>query len=151
MTILTVQKFLDGGMPVSTDLSDNEIATKIRSFEHFYLKPILTPDLYSDILANDDHAYDDVIHGNDKIAGLELAIMHGVYSLMLYDSLRLTRYGSVRKESGESENPKREDVLAVCKQNFEICQVFVGEVCKFLDVHVDRNHYNSFIFNELVC
>ena len=150
MTILTVQKFLDGGMPVSNDIRETEIETKIRSFEHFYLKPVLTPEVYADILDNEGHAYDDVIYGTDTIAGLELAIMHGVYALMLYDTLRLTRYGSVRKESDESASPGREDILAVCKQNFEICQVFVQEILDYLEIPKNKD-YNSFIFNELTC
>lgn len=150
-TILSVEVFINGGMPVSSDITEAEIGLKIRSFEHFYLKPILTADVYSAIVTNADHAYDNVIHGDDTLAGLEIAIMHGVYALMLYDTLRLTRYGSVRKDTNESENPERDDILAVCKQNFEICQVFVSEVCKYLDVHSNKNHYNSFIFNELVC
>ena len=147
-TILSVEKFLDGGMPVSNDISESEVGNKITTFEHYYIKPILTPQLYSAIVQNTDHEYDEVIGGNDEVAGLELAIMHGVYALMLFDTLRLTRYGSVRKESDESNGPDRDDILAICRQNFEICQVFVGEVCKFLQVPKQKI-YNSFIFNEL--
>lgn len=150
MTILSVEKFINGGMPVSSDITEAEIALKIRSFEHFYVKPILGADVYSAVLANTGHAYDDVIHGNDTLAGLETAVMHGVYAMMVYDDMRLTRYHAVVKSDERSENPKREDLLAVAKQNFEICQVFVMEVCEYLRIP-KSNHCNSFIFNELVC
>ena len=147
--ILTAEKFLACGLPVSSDLGEKEVEMTIRTFEMFYLKPILGDELYGDIVNDTDHTYDDAVLGTDTLAGLETAIEHGVFALMLYDSVRLTRYGSVRKESSESSNPSRDDILAVAKQHAEISLAFILDVCKFLDVKPNLEH-NSFVFTELI-
>ena len=146
--ILTVNKFLNMGLPLSIDISESECELAIRSFEQFHLKSIIGSELYG-LMQASPSTYEDAIEGTDTVAGLELAIAHGVFAEMLYDSIRLTRYGSVAKESSESSNPSREDILAVAKQHAEISLSFILEVCKFLDVEPQTRH-NSFIFTELV-
>lgn len=147
--ILTPTYFLDCGLPLSSDISEQEVSLAIKTFEQFSLKSLIGSETYAAICANDEHEYDDVIHGTDTIAGLELAIAHGVFAEMLYDMMRLTRYSSVVKRSDESEAPKRDDILALAKQHSEISLAFILEVCDFLQIEPNKNH-NSFIFNELL-
>lgn len=147
--ILSVNDYLNIGLPLSSDISESECELAIKTFEQFSLKSIIGTELYTAIVGDTIHEYDDIVNGTDAVAGLKLAIAHGVFASMLYDSIRLTRYGSVAKRSDESENPKRDDILAVAKQHAEISLAFIYEVCEFADVKPNRDH-NSFIFTELV-
>ena len=146
--ILTPTYSLNCGLPISSDISDNEIELAIKTCEQFYVKPRLGADKYADIVENPTQ-YADIIHGTNAVCGLELMETHLVFSYILYDTIRATRYGSVTKRSDESENPKREDVLALCKHHWEICEAFVREVAESLQIEMPKGT-NNFIFNELI-
>ncbi len=146
--ILTPTYFLNCGLPISSDISDNEIELAIKTCEQFYVKPRLGADKYADIVENPEQ-YSDIIHGTNAVCGLELMETHLVFSYILYDTIRATRYGSVTKRSDESENPKREDILALAKHHYEIAEAFMVEIMNSLQIKIEP-HYNSFIFNELL-
>ena len=92
--ILSVQTFIDSGLPTASDISEQEISFAIKTVEQAYLKPRLGGDLYNDIVTSPT-TYEDAIKGTNTVAGLELALEHLVYGYMLYDMLHLTRYASV--------------------------------------------------------
>lgn len=148
MTICSVTDILNCGLPISADIREEEISLAIKTVSQFYLKNAIGSDLYAAICADTTHQYDDIVLGTDTIGGLRLALEHGVFAYILYDTIRATRYGSVTKESSESGNPKREDVLALCKHHWEICNAFVMEVAESLQIEMQKTA-NNFIFNEL--
>lgn len=147
--ICSAQYIIDSGLPISSDISDREIEYACRTVEQFYVKPMLGSELYSDIVSDTTHQYDDIVNGTDEVAGLELAISHLVFAYLAYDNTRITRYTSVVKDSDESENPSREDLLAVAKHHWEIGMVFVREVLEFLQIEIPKS-YNNMIFSELI-
>ena len=147
--ICTSQFLIDCGLPISNDISEREIEYAIRTVEQFYVKPMIGSELYSDIVSDTTHQYDDIIHGTSELAGLELGISHLVFGYMIYDNTRLTRYSSVVKDSDESTKPSREDLLAVAKHHWEIGCSFVIEVCRFLQIETPKAN-NNLIFSELL-
>lgn len=147
--ICTSQFLIDCGLPISNDISEREIEYAIKTVEQFYVKPMIGSELYSDIVSDTTHQYDDIIHGTSELAGLELAISHLVFGYMIYDNTRLTRYSSVVKDSDESTKPSREDLLAVAKHHWEIGCSFVIEVCRFLQIETPKAN-NNLIFSELL-
>lgn len=148
MNICSVNDILNCGLPLSTDIRDEEIALAIKTVSMYYLKDALGSELYASIISDTTHQYDDIVVGTDTIAGLRLALEHGVFAYMLYDSIRLTRYSSVVKSSDESEQPRRDDILALCKHHWEIFAVFVDEVLNYLQIEKPKRT-NNLIFNEL--
>lgn len=145
---ITPTYFIDSGVPVSSDISETEVSLAIKTCEQFYVKPRLGADKYADMLSNPTQ-YADIINGNDTIGGIKLMETHLVYSYMLYEMMRLTRYSSVVKRSDESEAPKREDILALCKHHYEIADVLMREIMNSLQIKIEP-YYNSFIFGELI-
>lgn len=148
MTICTPNDIFNSGLPISTDIREEEVSLAIKTVSQFYLKNAIGAELYAAIMQDTTHQYDDIVVGTDTIAGLRLALEHGVFAYLLYDTIRATRYGSVAKRSDESENPKREDILALSKHHWEICEVFVREVAESLQIEMPKGA-NNFIFNEL--
>ena len=147
-SIITYTEFLDSGLPLSDDISTAEVEMAIHTVEQFYLKDVLTPQIYADILANPSN-YTDVLSGNGEVAGLKMAMFHLVFAYMLYDNTRLTRYSAVIKNDEHSDSPSREDLLRSAKHHWEIGSVFTLECSKYLAVDVSEIH-NDFVFNELV-
>ena len=147
--ICSATYLMDCGLPISSDISERELEYATRTVEQFYVKPMLGGELYADIDTNTTHQYDDIIHGTSELAGLELAISHLTFAYLIYDNTRLTRYSSVVKDSDESENQSREDLLAISKHHWEIGCSFVIEVCKFLQIKAPKS-YNNMIFSELI-
>lgn len=148
MTICTPNDIFNSGLPISTDIREEEVSLAIKTVSQFYLKNAIGAELYAAIMQDTTHQYDDIVVGTDTIAGLRLALEHGVFAYMLYDSIRLTRYSSVVKSSDESEQPRRDDILALCKHHWEIFAVFVDEVLNYLQIEKPKRT-NNLIFNEL--
>lgn len=147
--ICSEEYIVNCGLPISSDITAQEIEYAIRTVEQFYLKPMIGSELYVDIDTDTTHQYDDIIHGTSELAGLELAIGHLVFGYMIFDNTRLTRYSSVVKDSDESTKPSREDLLAVAKHHWEIGCSFVIEVCEFLQIETQKAK-NNLIFSELL-
>ena len=147
LMLINADDFMYSGLPVSTDITADEIEMSIRTVEQFYIKQWFG-DIWADIVANEDHAYDDVIEGTDTLAGLKMAEYHLTFGYMLYDTMRLTRFHAVIKNDEHSDNPSREDLLALARQHWEIGEQFVKEIANYLQVDVAKA-LNNLIFNEL--
>ncbi len=148
--IITAQYFLESGLPTSDDIREAEVELAIRTVEQAIVKPRLGADLYSAILSDDSHQYDEAVDGSDDVAGLKLAELHLVFAYLLYDRTRLVRYSSVVKNDEHSENPSRSDVLASSKNHWEIGWMFLEDVCEFLAVPKAVMECNNLIFGELM-
>lgn len=145
--LITSDEFLYSGLPVSTDITADEIEMAIRTVEQFYVKQWFG-DIWPDIVANIDDEYTDIIEGTDTLAGLKMAEYHLTFGYMLYDTMRLTRYHAVIKNDEHSDNPSHEDMLALAKQHWEIGEQFVKEIANYLEIDVAKA-LNNLIFNEL--
>ena len=148
--IINAQYFLESGLPTSDDIREDEVTLAIRTVEQAVVKPRLGADLYSAILSDDSHQYDEAVDGSDEVAGLKLAELHLVFGYMLYDRTRLVRYSSVVKNDEHSENPSRADVLAAAKNHWEIGWMFLENVCEFLAVPKAVMECNNLIMGEMI-
>lgn len=145
--IITASEFFNSGMPVSTDITENEIEMAIKTVEQMYVKQMFG-ELWSDIVQH-PFSYSELIDGTDSMAGLKMAEYHLVYAYMIYDDMRLTRYHALVKNDEHSENPSREDLLHIAKHHWEIGMAFVDECSKYAGAERDK-HTSNLLFNELV-
>ena len=147
--ILDTNTYFDSGLPTSTDISAQEVEFAIKTVEQYYVKPRLGAELYADIVDNPDN-YSEALNGSNNLAGLKTAIEHLTYAYMLWDRTRLTRYTTVLKNDEHSTEPKSEDLYQICKAHWEIGEVFVTEVCEFLQAPEPKHPLNNLVFNELI-
>lgn len=148
--IINAQYFLESGLPTSDDIREDEVTLAIRTVEQAIVKPRLGADLYSAILTDSAHQYDEAVDGSDEVAGLKLAELHLVFAYLLYDRTRLVRYSSVIKIDERSDVPSMRDVLAAAKNHYEIGIMFLREVCKLLEVPKTDEIHNGLIFGEFI-
>lgn len=146
-SFITYTEFFASGMPVSDDISSDEVTQSIKTVELFFVKSVLGADLYAGMLA-DPAGYSDEINGAPGFAGLKQAMYHLVFAYMLYDNIRLTRYTSVIKDDERSDKPSKDDLREVAAQHWEIGMSFVYEVAEKLHVDLLKRH-NNMIFCEL--
>lgn len=147
--ILDSNTYFDSGLPTSNDISVQEVEFAIKTVEQYYVKPRLGAELYTNIV-EDPVTYADAVDGTNTVAGLKTAIEHLTYAYMLWDRSRLTRYTTVIKNDEHSAEPKSEDLYQICKAHWEIGEVFVMEVCEFLQAPEPKYPLNNLIFNELI-
>lgn len=146
--ILDTNTYFDCGLPTSTDISAQEVEFAIKTIEQYYVKPRLGAELYADIVDNPSN-YEEALNGSNNLAGLKTAVEHLVYSYMLWDRTRLTRYTTVVKNDEHSTEPKPEDLYQICKAHWEIGEAFTREVCEFLQTPTPNHPLNNLIFGEL--
>lgn len=111
-TLLNTNEFLNSGMPVSDDIRTAEVSASIQTVELAYLKPFLTADLYNAMLSN---TYENVNLKNS----VKFAEQHLVFSYMLFDRMRLTRYTAVIKDDEHSKDPDENDIMNICSMHWE--------------------------------
>lgn len=146
--IITAQGFFDCGLPVSTDITEQEVTFAITSVEQFYVVPRIGGLKWAQLIEHPTD-YDTAINGGTTLAGLKIAEYHLVFAYLLYDKMRLTRYSSVIKNDEHSTDPSREDVLEISKFHWEQGEVFLRDVLKYLQIE-DKGCKNNLLFNELI-
>lgn len=149
MALITSQNFSNSGLPVALDISEQEINFAIRTVEQYIVRPRIGNDLFSDMSQNPS-GYHDELDGGDSLGGLKLAEYHLVFGYMLFDKIRLTRYGSAIKDDEHSSDPFASDVLAIAKEHWEIGQYFIEELCRHLNVNNKGKVLPNLVFNELI-
>ena len=145
--IITATDFLNSGLPISTDIREDEITFAIKTVEQLYVKQMFGDEIWSDICQHPT-SYSELINGTDTMAGLKVAELHAVFSYMIYDNQVLTRYHSIVKNDEHSDNPSRDDLLALAKHHWEIFMIFVSECSKYAGAPKPTT-YNNIIFSEL--
>ena len=119
--LITPYDFNNSGMPVSDDIRDEEVNMAIQTVEMSYLKPLITPEYYTELntstLSDDDY---NVLNGDGVVAGVKFALYHCVFAYLMWDRMRLTRYTSVIKDDEHSNEPDTDDLMGVCQSHWEI-------------------------------
>ena len=145
--IITFTDFLNSGLPVSTDIREDEITFAIKTVEQLYVRQMFGDEIWSDICQH-PASYSELISGTDTMAGLKVAESHATFAYMLYDNQVLTRYHSIVKKDEYSDNPSRDDLLKLAKHHWEIFMVFVRECAKYAGAP-EPKIVNNLIFSEL--
>lgn len=152
--LITVQEFKQSGLPVAADIKDKEIEIAIITIEEFYLKPRITDQHYTDLLSNPTTGNNPVIlNGGDlngvHLAGLKNALYHIIYSYLLMDGYRATRFASVEKTSEYSKPVSREDLEDNARIHWNIGIAFVQEVQRFYNIDLYEGIQNT-LFESIV-
>jgi len=148
--LLTTDEFMNGGMPVSDDISALEVGEAIQMIEDFVVKPHLTDEnfialeAYNDLPSEDQDPEDDeyiLINGgtidNRRYAGLKKAIKYLVFAWMGVNLNRLTRYSTVEKDSEYSKSASIENLERQMRLNYEIGTQFLNEVMTYYNIKID--------------
>lgn len=146
--IITANDFINSGLPTSTDITTSEIDFAIKNIELYMVKSYLTDTIYNSIIETPQN-YTQYIDGTTTIGGLKLAEYHLVFSYLLYDKIRLTRYSSVIKNDENSTDPAFSEVFELAQYHWNFGLHFLKEVCMGLNVLTDET-YNDLIFSELI-
>lgn len=153
--LITVEEFLNSGMPVSTDISYEEVQQAIETVEEFHSKYRLGDHLYISLLEEPESEQNRVLLnggtiGERHIAGMKQALFHGVFAFMLVDSIRLTRYASIEKDSEYSKNTSETDRVESARRHWEIYEAFVLEIQEVMNINSEHNNKNNLIFDSLL-
>ena len=149
---ITVDEFLNSGLPVSDDISTYEVEEAITMIEEFYIKPRITDEIFNSL---EDDPTDEVnsiiLNGgrleNKRIAGLKKAEKYLVFAWMMINLNRLTRYSTVEKDSEYSKSADAEKMQQQARLNFEIGETFVKEITDYFNIKWDLSLPN--ILNTL--
>lgn len=151
-TILTVNDFLNSGMPTSDDIRAEEVQAAIQSVEYTYIKEALTDEIYIELLEATtplDPDVDAILNGgiiNDKAyLGLKFAICNMVWAWKANDVIRITRYSTVEKESEFSSRADLEKLDLQARTRWELGQAEIANICEYYDLPDPKNRLNGFI------
>ena len=154
MALISVQNFLDSGVRISSDVTEKEIAFAITTVENFYVKNALGNENYNNLLNNTTTEPNRTLLRGGTIdgvtyAGLWPAEYHLVYSFLLTENMRVTRYSTMEKNSEFSKNSDREDILQQARVHWDIGEAFVKEVMKYYGLDTTHNKENN-LFNTIL-
>lgn len=152
--LITFQEFIDSGVRISNDISQQEIELAIRTVEQFYLKPAITDEHYIDIKTNPQDPTNLILLNGGVIedkeyAGLKYALYHLVYGYLSTENQRITRYSTVEKTSDYSKNTEREDLLQQARVHWDIGMSAVAEIQQYFGLDTTHNNKNNLF--EGVC
>lgn len=155
MALISVQNFLDSGVRISSDITDKEISFAINTVENFYIKNVLGNENYNNLLNNTTTEPNRTLLRGGTIdgityAGLWPAEYHLVYSYLLTENMRVTRYSTMEKNSEFSKNSDREDILQQARVHWDIGMAFVKEVMKYYNLDTTHNKGNNLFETILV-
>lgn len=147
---LTTEEFLNGGLPVSDDISTYEVEEAISMVEDYFIRPRLTDEnfieleAYNDLPAAEQDPNDDeyiLINGGTidtkRYAGLKKAEKYLVFAWMGVNLNRLTRFSTVEKNSEYSKSADRDNLERQMRLNHEIGEQFLKEVMSYYNIDWD--------------
>ena len=145
---LTIEEFLNGGLPVSDDISTYEVEEAISMVEDYFIRPRLTDEHFIELEAYNDQTEQDpeddeyiLINGgaidNKRYAGLKKAEKYLVFAWLGVNMNRLTRYSTVEKNSEYSKSANTDNLERQMRLNHEIGEQFLKEVMSYYNIDWD--------------
>ena len=163
--LIDIQYLLDFGLPISDEMSDNNINRAISTAEHYILQPRIGDDLYIAILTaleNEDPEYDVILDGgvlekSDEhggyiyayVTGLRAALGHIAYSIMLTNYLNATTFGSTLKKDDYSDQAGLERIQKIGMQHMEIGLWCIKQITDWYGIKNDASMLPN-IHEELI-
>ena len=152
--LITVDEFFNSGMPVSDDIRYEEVQQAAETVDEFYLKPRIGDALYISLLEDPESEPNRTLLmggtiGERHVAGIKQALFHGVFAYMMVDSIRLTRYSSVEKDSEYSKNTTEQDRIESARRHWEIMEAFIREIQDVMEINSQHNNKNN-LFDSLL-
>lgn len=148
--MITYEEFLNSGLPVSDDIPAAEVSFAIDTVTHYIIRPQLGDALYAEMLADDtfkNKILSGGVEAGKAFAGLRAAYYHLTFAYLVYNSYRLTRFGTVEKTSEESFQVPTEDRYFLSKRHAEIAQQYINEIKEAYNIKSDnQNTFNSLLW-----
>lgn len=151
--IIDIQYLLDFGLPISEELSDNNLNRAIYTAEHYILAPRIGDDLYIAILnaiVNEQDTYDTVLDGgvlektnekgelvNTYVNGLRTALGHIAYSILLTNYLNVTIFGSNLKKDDYSDQAGLDRIRTIGMQHMEIGLWYIRQITDWYGIKTE--------------
>ena len=117
-TLITVNDFINSGLPVSDDIRTEEIQFAIKTVEKTYLKNFIGAELYKQLIDSPTD-YSNLLNETDYTNGIKHSEYEMVFAWLMYDRMRLTRYASVIKDDEHSTDPSEDDIMSICSMHWE--------------------------------
>lgn len=155
--LITIDEFLNSGLPVSEDIRIATVENAIKTAEIFWLKNLISDENYIDLIENPETELNYTLleggsvtspRGTKYVAGIKAALHHYVFALILNDNLRATRYGSVEKDSEYSKLADAQDIEIIAREHVEIAESFVDDLLEFFDTNCLKCRQD--VFNKLL-
>lgn len=142
--LISYSDFIDSGMPVSSDISQIEVEAAIQAVTNFYIKSLIGDENLLDLLNNPTDETNKILLEGGELdgklyAGLQPAMYHLVFAYMIMDSLRITRYSSVEKDSEYSKSVLRKDLYNQGRVHWDIGDTFVKEIVNYYGLDANCN------------
>lgn len=151
--IIDIQYLLDFGLPISEEISDNNLNRAIQVAENYILQPRLGDDLYIAILnaiRNEDDTYDTVLDGGvlektnehgdliyTYVTGLRTALAHIAYAVLLNNYISATTFGSTLKRDDYSDQAGLERIQRIGMQNMETGLWYIRQITDWYGIKTD--------------
>lgn len=143
--LISATEFFNCGLPVSDDITEEEVEFAVNTIEQYCLYPYFQDQLA--LIIDNPTTYASILNAP---YGMKQMMYHLVFAYMIYDKVRLTRYSSVIKNDEHSTDPSMKDLLEICKMHWEVGRDFMRRCCLELELGWDGVCRNDFIFNELL-
>lgn len=148
--MITYNEFINSGLPVSDDLPDAEVNLAIATVTNYIVRPQLTDEFYNELLEDPSlkaKILDGGVENSKVFTGLRAAYFHLTFSYLVYNSYRLTRFGTVEKTNDESLQVQPEDRYFVSKRHSEIAQQYLNEIKTAYNIKSENiNTFNSLLW-----
>lgn len=163
--LIDIQYLLDFGLPISNEISDNNLNRAISTAEHYILQPRIGDDLYIAILTaleNEDPEYDVILDGGvlektnehgdliyTYVTGLRAALAHISYGVLLTNYLNATTFGVVLKKDEYSDQAGLERIQKIGMQNIETGLWYIKQITDWYEIKNDASMLPN-IHEELI-
>lgn len=152
--LLTHTEFLDSGLHVSNDISEDEIKFAISTVENFYVKNAIGDTNYQNLNSSPTDPTNQILLKGGVLngvtyAGMKLAECHLVYGYLMTETQRITRYSTVNKDSQFSKQSDRDDIMEQGRMHWNIGMSFTEEVMKYYGLDTTHNRTNN-LFETIV-
>ena len=163
--LIDINYLLDFGLPISDEISDNNLNRAIQVAENYILQPRLGDDLYIAILNainSDDDTYDTVLDGGvlektnehgdlvyTYVTGLRAALAHIAYGVLLNNYISATTFGSTLKREDYSDQAGLERIQRIGMQNMETGLWYIKQITDWYEIKNDASMLPN-IHEELI-
>lgn len=138
--ILTSTDILNSGLPISDDISSNEIENAISVAELYWLKSLIGDEQYINLDEDPISEQNYLLLNGGKytsikyLAGIKKALINYTFSYLLLNNIRATRYGSVYKTDEYSENVKPNNLQFNSRYYREIAEAYIQELNGIIEI-----------------
>lgn len=138
--LITFEDVINSGLPISDDIAPNEIENAISVAELYWLKSLIGDEKYINLDEDPISEQNYLLLNGGKytsikyLSGIKRALINYVFSYLLLNNIRATRYGSVYKTDEYSENANSNDLQYNSSYYREIAEAYIQELNGIIEI-----------------